>query len=288
METGVEPLRRVGRGDLLRQHVAHLVVEGLGVLLAREVPVLAAPLRPAPGHPVKDLPGRPLPPGDRLAVAVEDRPALGVHLRHPGLAEVLLGEDVGGHLRPVRGDLDVLEPEDGGPVRVADLGGALVECDTGVGAMPHARESAGNLHRAPPGTTATWSGARSFTPGGESGRPPWTRCEHRPAIVGTPSGAPRSCVALHSRGCPEAEGKQPDSPCGFLPAHRQIDLQNRATSLADSARTGGESRPSRVELAKWAFSSADRRPAENQSHFCGGSRRARFRELAGGVARAPE
>src|SRR3546814_9674192 len=36
VQAGVEPLRRVRRGDLAGQHVAHLVVVGAGVLLGVE------------------------------------------------------------------------------------------------------------------------------------------------------------------------------------------------------------------------------------------------------------
>jgi hypothetical protein len=41
--------------------------------------------------------------------------------RNPGLAEILLGQHVGRHLAPGFRHLDVLEPEDDGAVRVADL-----------------------------------------------------------------------------------------------------------------------------------------------------------------------
>src|SRR6185503_18365698 len=49
--------------------------------------------------------------------------------RHAGLAEVLRRDDVGGELGPGLGDLEVLELEDGGAVRVGDLGGAAVPLD---------------------------------------------------------------------------------------------------------------------------------------------------------------
>src|SRR3546814_19904706 len=57
-QAGVEPLRRVRRGDLAGQHVAHLVVVGAGVLLGVEVAALPAPVGPGAGHAVEHLLGR--------------------------------------------------------------------------------------------------------------------------------------------------------------------------------------------------------------------------------------
>src|SRR5260370_12930005 len=57
MQPGVEPLRRVGRANLRRQHVAELVIEGAGVLLAVEIATLPAPVGPGAGHAVEHLPG---------------------------------------------------------------------------------------------------------------------------------------------------------------------------------------------------------------------------------------
>ena len=57
VQAGVEPLRRVGRADLRRQHEAMLVVEGAGVGLAVEVAALPAPVGPGAGHAMEDLAG---------------------------------------------------------------------------------------------------------------------------------------------------------------------------------------------------------------------------------------
>ena len=84
VQAGVEPLRRVGRRDLAGQHAAQLVVEGLGIFLAVEVAVAPAPIRPGVGQPVEDLAGVGLTAGP-----------LPLGFRHAGLAEVLLGQDVG-------------------------------------------------------------------------------------------------------------------------------------------------------------------------------------------------
>ena len=56
VQPGVEPLRRVRRAHLRRQHVAHLVVVGARVGLGREVAALPAPVGPGAGQPVEDLP----------------------------------------------------------------------------------------------------------------------------------------------------------------------------------------------------------------------------------------
>ena len=57
MHAGVEPLRRVGRSHLHRQHVAHLVKIGEGVLLTGEITALPAPIGPGAGQSVEDLLG---------------------------------------------------------------------------------------------------------------------------------------------------------------------------------------------------------------------------------------
>src|SRR5260370_8589154 len=54
VQAGVEPLRRIGRADLRRQHVAMLVVEGAGVFLAVEVAALPSPVGPGAGHAMED------------------------------------------------------------------------------------------------------------------------------------------------------------------------------------------------------------------------------------------
>src|SRR4029079_17495653 len=48
MQAGVEPLRRVGRSLLCRQHVAHLFVEGARVVFRIEIAALPAPISPGP------------------------------------------------------------------------------------------------------------------------------------------------------------------------------------------------------------------------------------------------
>src|SRR5690606_28299436 len=55
MQAGVEPLRRVGRAKLRRQHVAHLVVVGLGVGFAVEIAAFPAPIGPGAGEPVENF-----------------------------------------------------------------------------------------------------------------------------------------------------------------------------------------------------------------------------------------
>ena len=58
VQAGIEPLRAVGRAHLPGQHVAHLVVEGLGVVLGVEIAALPAPIGPGAGHAVEHLAGR--------------------------------------------------------------------------------------------------------------------------------------------------------------------------------------------------------------------------------------
>ena len=148
VQARVEPLRRVGRGHLRREHVAELVVEGPGVGGPVEVTVALAPVRPRAGEPVKDLPGVPLAAQHGPALLVEERLAVGADLRHPGLAEVLLREDVGRDRGPRGGHRDAVLTEDRRAIRVLDLRGSEIEVDPVVGALAFGRVSAGDLHTA--------------------------------------------------------------------------------------------------------------------------------------------
>ncbi len=145
VQAGVEPLRRVRRGDLSGQHVAHLVVEGLRVLLAVEVLALPAPIGPRAGEAVEHLRG-----GHLAAVAllfrqfgqrflVGDRaPQEGGDVvlfnllqagGDAGLAEILLRDDVASHLAPRRRHVDAVEREDDRAVGISDFALGLAEFD---------------------------------------------------------------------------------------------------------------------------------------------------------------
>ncbi len=121
VESGVEPLRRVGSRHLMGQHVTEFVVEGFGIFLGLEIAVLPAPVSPAAGHPVEDLTGVSLRPGDGVALIVEDGVAVVVDQRDAGLAEILLNQHVDRDLRPVRGDDDVIHLEHQGSVGISNL-----------------------------------------------------------------------------------------------------------------------------------------------------------------------
>ena len=151
VQAGVEPLRRVRRDALGREHETELVMEGRGILLGGEIAALPAPVGPAAGEAVEDLLRR-----DLGAVAfafgqlgesglVGDRtPEEGGNVvllelfqarRHAGLAEILLREHVAGDLRPGLGNLDAFQPEDDGAVRVLDLADGRSERDRGIGRL---------------------------------------------------------------------------------------------------------------------------------------------------------
>ena len=149
VEAGVEPLRAVGRRLLGGEHEAQLVEEGAGVLFRVEIAALPAPVGPRAGEPVEDLPGVLL--GDGALVLGEagerrlvghraPQPGRDVVLleslqagRHAGLAEVLLRQDVAGHLAPRRRHLDVVELEDDRAVRIADFASRRPEFDAVIG-----------------------------------------------------------------------------------------------------------------------------------------------------------
>src|SRR5690606_23629839 len=55
VQAGVEPLRRIRRDALRRQHVGGLVAESCGIFLAVEIAALPAPIGPGACKPVEDL-----------------------------------------------------------------------------------------------------------------------------------------------------------------------------------------------------------------------------------------
>src|SRR5262249_2840401 len=82
----------------------------------------------------------------RLPLLVQERPVVGADLRHPRLAEVLLGHDVHRHRGPLGRRGDAFLAEDRGAVRVADLRGPLSELDAGVRTLAFRSETTGGSH----------------------------------------------------------------------------------------------------------------------------------------------
>ncbi len=146
VQTGVEPLRRVRRSILRRQHVAELVVERFRILIAAKVPVLFAPVRPAAGETIEDLARVSLRPCYGVAALRHLRVAVVVELRHSRLAEVLLDQHVDRHLRPVLGCLDTVHRKDEAPVGVSNLRGSIYELDGFVRVFSGACEATRHLH----------------------------------------------------------------------------------------------------------------------------------------------
>ncbi len=138
VQPGVEPLRRVRRHHLLRQHVAQLVEEGAGVVFGGEIAALPAPIGPAAGEAIEHLLGRELADialvlgqvGQRLGVGHRapqpGRHGLFLDLLQPrgdaGFTEILLRQHVGGDLRPEFRHFDVFQAKNHRAVGVADLG----------------------------------------------------------------------------------------------------------------------------------------------------------------------
>ena len=141
-QAGVEPLRAVGRGHLVGQHVLEFVLERLGIGGAFEVPVGLAPVPPGLGQAVEHVLGRVLGSQPRVAVSVDDRCAAVVDLGDAGLAEVFGDDDVGGYLRPGGRNFDVLHLEDDRPVRVGYPRFTAIPRRTLVGIVAFDREPA--------------------------------------------------------------------------------------------------------------------------------------------------
>ncbi len=137
MQPGVEPLRRVRRHHLLGEHVAQLVEEGLGIVLAGEIAALPAPIGPAARKAVEHLPGRELADIALVLGQVGERGGVGHRAPQPGrngllldllqargdagFTEILLRQHVGGDLRPELRHFHVFQAEYHRPVRIADL-----------------------------------------------------------------------------------------------------------------------------------------------------------------------
>lgn len=124
VEPGVKPLRAVGGGVLVGEHVAEFVIERLGVFGGVEVAESLSPMPPASCEAVEDLAG--------IGFCVG---SFGGIIRESGLAEVLLGKDVGGDLRPMRGHHDVFHEENLAAVGVLDLAPAGLELNAAVGIL---------------------------------------------------------------------------------------------------------------------------------------------------------
>ena len=138
VQTGIEPLRRIRRTDLCRQHVTVLVVKGAGIIFAVEVSAFPSPVGPGAGHAFEHLPGGALAAvacsfgqgGERDVVrAGSPQPFRDVGFGnldqmggHPGAAEILLGKNIRGDGRPFGRNFDALQLENDRTVGIADFG----------------------------------------------------------------------------------------------------------------------------------------------------------------------
>jgi hypothetical protein len=152
VEAGVEPLRRVGRRHLHREHVAQLVEEGARALLRIEVAALPAPVRPGAGEAIEDLLRRVF---GAVALALRQlfkRGLVGDRTPEPGgnpfllhllqprgharLTKILLRQHVGGDLGPEGRHLHRVRAEDHRAIRIADLARGYAEGNVRVGGLP--------------------------------------------------------------------------------------------------------------------------------------------------------
>ena len=151
MQAGVEPLRRIGRGNLAREHGAEFFIEGEGVVFCIEIFALPAPIGPGAGKAVEHV-------GRRLfrAVALFLRQfgeCLFIGNRTPQeggdvvfldplqpsgnarLAEIFLRQNVSCHLAPGRGHIDIVSRKDDRAIRIADFAFSFAEFDVRIGAL---------------------------------------------------------------------------------------------------------------------------------------------------------
>ena len=158
MEAGVEPLRRIGRGHLAREHEAHLVVIGARVVFAVEIAGLPAPIGPGAGEAVEHLLRRGLRAhalflrqrtqrrlvGDRTPQERGNGLLLdALHARGDArFTEIFLRQHVGRDLAPGGGNLDALKREHHRAVWIADFalggreGNEVIRADARLGVVP--------------------------------------------------------------------------------------------------------------------------------------------------------
>ena len=156
MQAGVEPLRAVGSPHLLAQHIAHFVIEGLGVILGVEIAALPAPIGPGSGQTVENLLGGMF--AGSLGVSIlllAPQPfghtffahgLQGLGFGHAGAAEILLSQDVAGHLGPFGRHLDITLGEDHRSIGIADFRGGVLKADALVGGLTGGRKVTLDAH----------------------------------------------------------------------------------------------------------------------------------------------
>ncbi len=171
VQPGIEPLRRVRRPHLARQHQPDLIVKGGGVGFAVEIAALPAPIGPGPGHAVKDLAGIGLAAKPGVFGQCGERRFVGTAAPQPrwhavlgdgferrrdaGLAEIFLREDVGGDLAPLGRHLDALGLEHDRAVGIADLAGCGAKPYRRIWIPTRTRKAPLDLHSSPPTTVAS-------------------------------------------------------------------------------------------------------------------------------------
>ena len=149
MQAGIEPLWRVWRDHLAGEHVTLLVEEGLCIVFRLEIAALPAPIGPAAGKAIENLLGAHL--GAETLVLgqfgefgfirhrapQEGRNVVFLNLlqmlRHAGLAEIFLRQNVGCHLAERFWHIDVFKAENDRAVRIADFAGGRLKIYPGIG-----------------------------------------------------------------------------------------------------------------------------------------------------------
>ena len=121
MKAGVEPLGRIGSGNLVGEHITQLVMKCLSILSGIEITVLLPPVPPAFGKASEHLARIALTPEYLLTVLVQLRPALIVILRDARLAKILLSQNINCYLRPVLRRLYIVQLKYYRTIRVPDL-----------------------------------------------------------------------------------------------------------------------------------------------------------------------
>ena len=119
IQTGIEPLWRVGSTHLLENHEGYLVVKSLSIIWSIEIMVFFTPIFPTANHTMNNLFNGVFAAGHRMALIIGNNIAIFVALWNPCFPEVLLGKNISSNLRPVLRNFNISHLKDLRAVRIA-------------------------------------------------------------------------------------------------------------------------------------------------------------------------
>src|SRR4026208_181217 len=149
MKPRVKPLRRIGRGHLMREHVTELIVERVGIFRGLKIAEVLPPESPTTGEPFKHLSRVTLSSQLRIAIRPDDRIPLLISPRHSGFPKIFLGENIDRQLGPGLWNVDVFQLKHGRSVWITNFRRTFHERQIFIGTLSSACKSAFYSHDFP-------------------------------------------------------------------------------------------------------------------------------------------